>query len=215
MKKSVYSLVLSDSVILAADKMAAKRGMSRSSYINEVLAKTLSCTTPEMRISDIFEHMISVFENQELRLQNKPSDAMLSLLGSVSYKYNPTVRYSVGLNRNTEGTIGTLKISFRTQSKGFTAALAEYFSFVSHLERSFAPKGAVFSVEPGRFLRTLVVPAGNLYSAGETSRAISDYIRLTDHALNAFFQHYPNLSLAQSAVTEAYQMYVNKANYLI
>ncbi len=215
MKKSVYSLVLSDSVVLAADKMAAKRGMSRSSYINEVLAKNLSCTTPEMRISDIFEHMISVFEGQELRLQNKPSDAMLSFLGSVGYKYNPTARYSVGLNRNTEGIIGTLKISFRTQNKGFTAALAEYFRFVSHLERTFAPEGAVFSVEPGRSLRTLAVPAGSLYSARETSCAITNYIRLTDRALNVFFQYYPNLSLAQSAVTEAYQMYVNKAKYLI
>ena len=38
MKKSVYSLVLSDDVVTAADKAATKRGLSRSALINEVLA---------------------------------------------------------------------------------------------------------------------------------------------------------------------------------
>ena len=38
MKKSVYSLVLSDDVIAAVDRAAYQNGLSRSAMINRILA---------------------------------------------------------------------------------------------------------------------------------------------------------------------------------
>ena len=54
MKKSVYSLVLSDDIIEAIDRLAYKQGASRSAVINEILAEAVSYTTPEKRMNDIF-----------------------------------------------------------------------------------------------------------------------------------------------------------------
>ena len=54
MGKSVYSLVLSDEVVEAVDRAAYLAGMSRSAYINKILAQSVSYVTPEQRINDIF-----------------------------------------------------------------------------------------------------------------------------------------------------------------
>ena len=57
MKKSVYSLVLSDEVVKEADKLAYKLNKNRSGIINEILAEYLSLTTPEVRIKQILKSL--------------------------------------------------------------------------------------------------------------------------------------------------------------
>lgn len=215
MKKSVYSLVLSDDVVLAADRAAARRGMSRSAFINEILAKELSCTTPEMRIRDIFDSLTRIVDEETFRIKNKPSDAMMSLLGSVSYKYNPTVRYAVELNRKPDGIIGKLKISFRTQNESFMSALSEFFCLIAGLERNFAPRGVKYQTENGRVSRLLAVPEGRLYSAEETGYAISEYIKMFDTALNTYFRFLPDAEHAENATAGVYRNYINQTNYRI
>ena len=41
MKKAVYSLVLSEDVVDAVDRMAYSRGTSRSNLINQILAEAV------------------------------------------------------------------------------------------------------------------------------------------------------------------------------
>ncbi len=215
MKKSVYSLVLSDDVIALADRAAARRGISRSSFINEVLARELAHITPEMRIREIFESLERIAESSALRLREQPSDAMMSLLGSLSYKYNPTVRYSVELTHKTEGVIGALKVSFRTQSASFVEALSEFFYLISGVERQTAPEGVRFQADGGKITRCLAVPRGAQYTAQETGTAISDYIRMFDKALNGYFAMLPDTELAARKAIAVYSEYRNNAKYLI
>ncbi len=212
MNKSVYSLVLSDDVVTAADKAAAKRGLSRSALINDVLAAHLSCTTPEMRIRDIFESLEQIALQDNFRMKQKPSDAMMSLLSSLSYKYNPTVRYSVELTHKTEHVIGVLKVSFRTQSESFTDALNGFFYLFCELEKSFAPSGVNYQTEAGKFSRLLVVPDGEHYSPAETGRAISNFIKMFDTALNAYFSCLPDTNSAVDSAAAVYRSYLNKTN---
>ena len=47
MKKSVYSIVLSDDVIDKIDELAYRTNTSRSNLINQILADHVSYTTPE------------------------------------------------------------------------------------------------------------------------------------------------------------------------
>ena len=54
MNKSVYSLVLSDEVVDAIDRLAYSMNTSRSNLINQILAEKLSLMTPEMRMRQIF-----------------------------------------------------------------------------------------------------------------------------------------------------------------
>ena len=215
MKKSVYSLVLSDDVVALADRAAARKGISRSAYINEVLARDLAHVTPQMRIRQIFEDLEKIADNTALRVMSPPSDAMMSLLGSLAYKYNPTVRYSVELTHKTEGVIGALKVSFRTQSESFTHTLSEFFYLVSGLENTCAPQGVSYKTESGRVTRYLAVPPGKHYSAQETSLAISEYIQMFDRALNAYFSQMPNTEKAARSAAEVYSVYRRKAKYLI
>ena len=42
MKKSVYSLVLSDDVVEAVDRAAYQNGLSRSAMVNQILADYVS-----------------------------------------------------------------------------------------------------------------------------------------------------------------------------
>lgn len=212
MKKSVYSLVLSDSVVAAADRVAAKRGLSRSALINEILAARLSCTTPEMRIRDIFESLEQIALGDNFRIKTQPSDAMMSVLSSLSYKYNPTVRYSVELTHKMEHAIGILKVSFRTQSERFTDILAGFFYTICELEKSFVPKAVKYKIEPGRFSRLLAVPTGKQYSAAQTGKVISDYIKMFDTALNAYFGHLPDTDDAAAAAAAVYRSYLKNTN---
>lgn len=54
MKKSLYSLMLSDEVVREIDVAAHRLGTNRSALINRILAEYASVTTPEKRINDIF-----------------------------------------------------------------------------------------------------------------------------------------------------------------
>lgn len=47
MKKSVYSVVLSDEVIAKVDRIAYMNNTNRSNMINQILADYVSLTTPE------------------------------------------------------------------------------------------------------------------------------------------------------------------------
>lgn len=215
MKKSVYSLVLSDDVVALVDRAAAGRGISRSSFINEVLAKELAHVTPEMRIREIFDSLGKIADSCAFRVKEQPSDAMISFLSSLSYKYNPTVRYSVELLPKTSGTIGMLKVSFRTQSISFIEALSEFFCLLSGIESRYAPSGVSYTPENGKVARTLVVPHGAHYSAHETGLAISEYIRMFDRALNTYFSYLPDTQSAARYAVGVYTEYLNHTKYLI
>ena len=54
MKKTLYSLMLSDEVVREVDALAHRMGTNRSNLINQILADYVSVTTPERRINDIF-----------------------------------------------------------------------------------------------------------------------------------------------------------------
>ena len=47
MKKSMYSLMLSEQVVEAIDRLALEQNTNRSRLINEILADYLSFVTPE------------------------------------------------------------------------------------------------------------------------------------------------------------------------
>ena len=53
MKKTVYSLVLSEDVIREVDKLAYQSGTNRSNMVNQILAEYVSLITPEKRMSHL------------------------------------------------------------------------------------------------------------------------------------------------------------------
>ena len=76
-EKSIYSLVLSDSVVEAVDVMARGAGLSRSAMINQILAERVAYTTPEMRLRDILAALQSSM-NGEFYLMEQSSGSTIS-----------------------------------------------------------------------------------------------------------------------------------------
>ncbi len=154
MKKSTYSLILMDRVVEEIDQRAAMQGTSRSNLINQILAEYVSCTTPEQQMQRFFS-CLSGQMNSALRIQQQGSESMLSILGSVQYKYRPTIRYRVELYREMQQEeIGQLKITCRTQNQDFLSAMQFFFRFWVSLEQKYHKDGAcakgLYEIEPAR-----------------------------------------------------------------
>ena len=115
MKKAVYSLVLSEDVVEAVDRMAYARGTSRSNLINQLLAEAVGYVTPERRMAEIL-HTLSEQMTGLFQLQEQATDGMLTIRSPLRYRYKPTIRYRVELYRQPEHAIGVMHASFRTQN---------------------------------------------------------------------------------------------------
>ena len=191
MKKTLYSLMLSDDVVRAVDELAHSLGTNRSSLINQILADYVSITTPERRINDIFhavEQMLA--PSRELVPFFSPRALTMSLKSSLEYKYRPTVKYEVQLFRSTDGPLGELSVVFRTQSAALIEAMTQFFRLWKHTEdRLLAPlmsEQLDYALYDGKFVRTIAVPRGRDVTAEEVAEALSDYIRLFDRLMKGW-----------------------------
>ncbi|MDD3242528.1 MAG: hypothetical protein PHD32_02250 [Eubacteriales bacterium] len=185
MKKSIYSLVLSDPVVAEVDRMAYSMETSRSNLVNQILAQYVSYVTPEMRMKDIFNRMERIIDTASLQVQAQPSDTMLSFRTALHYRYNPTVRYSVELNRTPTPTLGVLKIQFRTQSARLLEELEAFFTLWAALEQHCCGRAVSCTAEDGRFTRAFALarPDG---TPEQVAQSLCDYIQTFDTAIKLY-----------------------------
>lgn len=183
MKKSVYSLVLMDDVIKAVDEEAYRLGTSRSNLINQILAQHLSCTTPEMRMQEIFSAMTGQME-RSFRIQQQRS--LMVLKTALDYKYRPTISYKVSLERVPEEYLGTLTVQLRSQNTDLCTLFGAFFTgwsaFESNKLKEHGCTGYCASLDGNTFTRKLL--SGGTDDAGE---AISDYLKLLNSAVQRYF----------------------------
>ena len=218
LKKSVYSLVLTDAVVEAADRMAYAKGTSRSALIDEILARALSCITPEMRMRDIFSALADLIQSDEVfRLQGRASDSMMSLHSAIQYKYKPTIRYSVELYRRAQnGVFGELKIQSRTQSAPLLRELAGFYELWIATEHRLTGRKGQYFIEDGRLVRRLSLPDGaELCTEAELGEAIGFYIRTFDSAMKTYFACLSDKYTAGKQVAHLYTNYMNTQEFLL
>ena len=181
MKKTLYSLMLSEEVVREVDALAHRLGTNRSNLINQILADYVSVTTPERRINDIFravEQMLA--PSRELVPFFAPNALTMSLKSSLEYKYRPTVKYEVQLFRSGEGSLGELSVVFRTQSAALIEAMTGFFRIWKYVEdKLLAPQLAEsldYALYDGKFVRSIAVPRGRDCTAEDVAEALSEYI---------------------------------------
>lgn len=220
MKKSVYSLVLSDEVVAQIDRLAYEKGTNRSNAVNQILAEYVSYVTPEKRIGEVFDRIGDFLSRSDtFRLAAQPSDRVMTLRSALAYKYNPTVRYSVELYRNGQGAIGVLRVSMRTQSEALLQALDVFFRVFMQTEQRLIGE-CRYQVEPGRFCRELS-PRYNrgglsgMVSSNDLGDLITQYIRTFDGALKAFFALSDQPAEAEKAVQECYMQYLHRCGEIL
>ena len=206
MKKSVYSLVLSDDVIAAVDRAAYQNGLSRSAMINRILAQAVSYTTPEQRMSEIFSQVERLLNGEVFQSLSQPSDSMMSLRSALAYKYNPNVRYSVELYPDRPGE-GELRVSLRSQSSALILYLGQFFRLWAKIEQAYVG-GADCVIQDGKYARRLKLPARQ--SDREQGAVLAGYIRAMEQGLRAFFHSLDDPRQAAAAVEQAYQNYLKQ-----
>ena len=189
MKRSMYSLILSDDIVAAVDALAAQKGTSRSNYINQVLAKHVQCITPEQQMQRVFANLTHQMD-EAFRIQEQGSNALLSILGSVQYKYRPTIRYRVELLRNMQQEeVGRLKISCRTQNQTLLVAMAQFFRFWVKLEQKYDADSAcaqgLYQIESG--CMTMALLRSGAATDEQLGEIVGNYIRMFHAVLQSYF----------------------------
>ena len=209
MKKSIYSLVLADAVIEGIDRMAYGMGISRSALINQILAERIDYITPEQRIAQVFEALENfVRHSGAYRIYAQPSSSMFSLTAPLTYKYNPTVKYSLELNKEyVQGKdVGVLRISLRSKSAALMECLNAFYLIWSALEkRSTGRCGTAYS--DGRYAKP-IRPIGNL-TPEELGTAIADYIKVVDDCMGIFFSYLDSPARSAREIEARYLSYLN------
>ncbi len=117
MKKTLYSLMLSEDVMREIDALAHQMGTNRSNLVNMILAERVEMRTPEQQINDIFSEIERLLAtSRELVPLFAPNAQRVAVRSSLEYKYRPTLRYEVELASGfvPGEPIGTLSASFRT-----------------------------------------------------------------------------------------------------
>lgn len=192
MKKSMYSLMLSEDVVNEIDKIAREQNTNRSNMINQILADYVSLTTPEKHVQNIFDIIESMIGGQgNFMLYSQPHDMTMSIKSSLKYHYRPTIRYEVEMYRTPKQTIGQLKIIYRTQSPELLVELTRFFKIWMQLEdiyikHFFAKDAITYGMENGKFLRTFAVPNDSDYTEEQIGNAISQYIATFDEMLKSY-----------------------------
>jgi predicted transcriptional regulator len=199
MKKAVYSLVLSEDVVDAVDRMAYARGTSRSNLINQLLAEAVGYVTPERRMADILQtlsqQMTGLFQ-----LQTQATDGMLTIRSPLRYRYKPTIRYRVELYRQPEHALGVLHASFRTQSRALIEEAEQFFRLWADAEcRNGQCTPEDYRITDGCWDRRFTIRAGQEATAQEIGAAIGQYIKRVDAALKAYFAALPDRAAAKQA----------------
>ena len=218
-KKSVYSLMLSDDLVRAVDQLAYRKHTSRSNLINQILAEHLSLSTPEMRMKEIISQLEHAFiSSSAFQLALPPTDTQMSLRSSISYKYNPTVQYSVVLYRSPGNSFGELRVTFRTRNTSLINILTSFFKLWVQIENKYLsdlfPSDSIsFEIQPGKFTRQLMYPINsNVSSKSDLGHAAAQYIRLFDSMLKLYFD---NPSAAAEKISAAYIEYLRSGAAII
>ena len=191
MKKTLYSLMLSDEVVAEVDRLAHHLGTNRSNLINQILAERVGLVTPERRINDIFSAIQEMLTpSRELVPFFVPNAMTMSMKSSLEYKYRPTVKYEVELYRGDSEALGELTVVFRTQSLGLISAMTDFFRLWksiedAHLRPLMGENAPEYALYDGKFVRSIGIPQRDCTS-DELAGVISEYIKLFDSMMKGY-----------------------------
>ena len=212
MKKSLYSLMLMDSVVSEIDRLAVRKNTNRSNLVNQILADYVSMMTPEKRIGSIFKYMESIMTGSgDLVPLVTPNHRTMSVKSSLEYKYRPTIRYEVQLFRAPSGALGEVSVIFRTQSAQLIASINEFLRLWVRLENIYISKlhekqPVKYELYDGRFVRSLSLPENRDYNDEQLGEAISGYVSMFDSLLKAFL----NNTCTREELENRYLAYLNR-----
>lgn len=218
MKKSVYSLVLMDDVIAEIDRLAYEQNTNRSNLINQILAKSIDLTTPEMKMNDIFSELEMLLSESTYQIMDRRSDSLFSFRSVIRYKYRPIIKYQVELFRNPKDVVARLKLSFRSSSKNFIVSCENFFLLWNKIEEDLLKKISVKflngSFENIRYTKEF----SNIveeFSDKKMAESIGAYIKLLDSCIKFYFENIEDMELIEKQIENNYKNYLSRDVYIV
>lgn len=216
MKKSVYSVVLADDVIAKIDRLAYMQNTNRSNMINQILAEYVSLTTPEKRISSIFDELAHhLYSGETFSELSPPTPSVMSLRTALSYKYNPTVRYTIELYREPAKEQGVIKVATRTTNSALLDKMLEFYNLWAGIEYEYGFTGKD-TFENGVFRRPIMHRKSPSQISGKSNLSaallIADYIQMFDTAMKRYFN---GGDTAVQDILAEYESYINENSEII
>lgn len=186
MKKVLYSMMLDEDVINQIDVLAHKAGTNRSAMVNRILAEHVNLTTPERRVSDIFNSITALLDGACGLVPNIAQNAMsMSLKSSLQYRYRPTLKYEVEFYRTNDDYLGQLTVKLRTQSELLISQLSEFFKAWKAVEEHYLARPVNCVLNDLKFVRALSAPE-RACSADELAAALHNYVTTLDAAIKKY-----------------------------
>ena len=186
MGKSIYSMVLTDEVINAVDRLAIKEGKSRSQMVDQILAERVGFNTVSKRIDQIvLLSNMCLKEHARLRVE-KNQQSVIEFLSAIEYKYSPRVKYSVELFPDGRE-IGVLKIALRTTNRVLLDLIGRFFNLFIQIEQKYNPSIEYF-IENGKLSRKL--DFAGIDSLESLAKCLTDYVSAIDKLMNLYIANY-------------------------
>lgn len=182
MSKSIYSLLLTDNVIGALDRMAAKRNMSRSALIDEILSEHTGTANVDNMYRRVWQQTETLFDRMRtMQFVNNAQVSLAQVITSLPYKYNPKVRYCLELSDEPH-TLCTITLSTRTQNPILSAVFGTFYRRLAQLEDMYLNNvGATYA--NGKYASVLY---GDAADPEHTAAQIVEYIVTLDGMLRAY-----------------------------
>jgi hypothetical protein len=185
MGKSIYSLVLNDEIVDMIDGAAYKKGVSRSTLVNQVLAEYVGYETAEQKARNMFTLIEDlIMGERRMRLLSQNRDSGFSIVSALNYKYSPRVTYAIEI-KPMENVLGELVITYRTSKTELIELIERFFAQWIMLERDNLDYDVEYAAGDGKLRRKLYNVAGE-ESAENVANVLSSYVRNLDRLLNAY-----------------------------
>ncbi len=219
MKKTMFSLMLSEDIVAAIDRLAYEAGTNRSNMVNNILAEYVSYRTPEMRMRAMFETMENLLSACEgFKVILRSSDSLFNLRSALAFKYNPSVNYSIELYRTIADAVGELRAGLRTQNPSLKLYIMQFYKLWARTEQKYSlDSGAgACRISGEKFIKRLALnqdkARADRQGPGDVpedklSEAIVAYIGAFDSALKAFFYNLESPDEAVEQVENIYKSY--------
>lgn len=215
MKKSVYSIVLMDDVVEAVDALAYRLGTSRSNLINQILAEKVALITPEMQMKNVFDAVEKLLDGySHFQIQPQAADCMMSIRSVLRYKYNPTIRYAITLDRGNNVRIGELKVISRTQSDVLQKYLSHFFELWSQYEKQIMLPGWQID-QGGKWMRELVKQDEKECEGDSIANAIAEYIKAVDKGIKIYFKYTDDSSYLNRELSNHFNDYIQNSLLIV
>lgn len=190
LKKTMYSLLLDESVVHEIDAIAHRSGVSRSALINRILAEYAQMETPESLAGRIFQQVNRLMlPFPELVPMLAANGTGISLKSALDYKYRPTIRYEAALEATQNQRICRISLFYRTRSEELLQLMNLFFRYWIRFERTWRSPLAYaepeYAFADGCLTRSVILPA-SMPQAAELAQQITDGIRLFDDLLKRF-----------------------------